>query len=199
MDTFCYTGTGSATTFAHNLTVVPELMIVKRRNASGNGWATYCAQLGNTAFLYVNSTGAADSGFNQWNNTSPTATQFSVSTSSDVNASGGTYVSYLFASCPGVSKVGSYTGTGTAGNTVTTGFIPRFIMIKCTTTTGGWLVLDSARGLTSGNDPSLYLNSTAAEITNTDWVTVSSTGFQLNTTGNTSNGAGETYIYLAIA
>jgi hypothetical protein len=198
-DVVCYTGTGTTgQTYAHNLGVAPELMIVKSRTV-GSAWYVYTPTTGNTNTLVLSST-AAVAVRNVWGDTSPTASVFSVGTSgAGTNNASATYVAYLFASCPGVSKVGSYTGTGTAGNTVTTGFIPRFIMIKCTTTTGSWLVLDSARGLTSGNDPSLYLNSTAAEITNTDWVTVSSTGFQLNTTGNTSNGAGETYIYLAIA
>jgi len=36
-DEVCYTGTGSATTFSHNLAVVPELMIVKNRTTS-NDW-----------------------------------------------------------------------------------------------------------------------------------------------------------------
>jgi hypothetical protein len=201
-------GQASAITSTHNLGVVPEMMIAKKRGPSGGtgDWMVYHSGLNGGVTpqnhrIRLNSTGASGASSGVWNNTAPTATQFTIGTDSDVNSGtvGDTTAFWLFASCPGVSKVGSYTGTGTAGNTVTTGFIPRFIMIKCTTTTGSWLVLDSARGLTSGNDPSLYLNTTAAEITNTDWVTVSSTGFQLNTTGNTSNGAGETYIYLAIA
>jgi hypothetical protein len=201
MDVVCYTGTGSARTVAHNLAAVPELMIVKRRNTAGNGWATYCAPLGNTAFLYVNSTGAADSGFNQWNNTSPTATQFSVSTSSDVNASGGTYVAYLFATCPGVSKVGSYTGTG-ATQVIDCGFTggARFVLIKATSTTGDWYVWDTARGMIPANDPYLRLNSTAAEVTNTDWVDTAASGFELsNAGGNLANSSGVSYVFLAVA
>jgi hypothetical protein len=38
MDVVCYTGTGSGTTFAHNLAVVPELMIVKERSSPAGWW-----------------------------------------------------------------------------------------------------------------------------------------------------------------
>jgi hypothetical protein len=202
MDEVCYTGTGSARTLSHNLGVAPELVIYKNRSGVA-AWAVQSSYLPSVtgSILQLESTNAVATVANYFATPTSTTIGFGSGAPNDgsINSSGATYIAYLFASCPGVSKVGSYTGNGTAGNTVTTGFIPRFIMIKCTTTTGSWLVLDSARGLTSGNDPSLYLNTTAAEITNTDWVTVSSTGFQLNTTGNTSNGAGETYIYLAIA
>jgi hypothetical protein len=126
---------------------------------------------------------------------------FSLGTDATVNASGGTYVAYLFASCPGVSKVGSYTGTG-ATQVINCGFTggARFVLIKSTSTTGNWYVWDSARGIVAGNDPYLLLNSTAAEVTNTDWVDTAATGFELsNAGGNLANSNGVSYIFLAIA
>jgi hypothetical protein len=51
-----------------------------------------------------------------WNSTSPTASVFTVGTNNEVNGSANTYIAYLFATAPGVSKVGSYTGTGTTLN-----------------------------------------------------------------------------------
>jgi hypothetical protein len=59
----------------------------------------------------------------------------------EVNGSGDTYVAYLFASLPGISKVSSYTGTGADLN-VDCGFSAgaRFILIKRTDSTGDWYV-----------------------------------------------------------
>ena len=198
-DEVCYTGTGSATTVAHNLAAVPELMIVKSRS-SALGWVVYAAPIGNTQYLFLNATNAsATLGF--WNNTTPTASVFSVGAFSGVNNGGTTYVAYLFASAPGVSKVGSYTGTG-ATQVINCGFTggARFVLIKSTSTTGDWYVWDSARGIVAGNDPYLLLNSTAAEVTTTDWVDTAATGFELsNAGGNLANSNGVSYIFLAIA
>jgi len=137
-----------------------------------------------------------------WNDTTPTASVFSIGTYNGVNGSGDTYVAYLFATCAGVSKVGSYAGTG-ATQTINCGFGAggaRFVLIKRTDSTGGWYVWDSARGMISGTDPSLLLNSTAAEV-NANSVYAISTGFQIVSTaaGINSSASGATYIFLAIA
>jgi len=195
-DVVCYTGTGSARTVTHNLGVVPELMIVKRRGTA-NAWAVY-ANNDNTDYLVLNTTAATVDDNTYWNDTSPTSSVFSVGTNNATNASGSTYVAYLFASLSGVSKVGSYTGNGSSV-TVTTNFQPRFILVKRTDSTGNWIVGDSARGLVSADEPALFLNTTAADTTGQDWVDVSSTGFTVNETALNANVNTGTYIYLAIA
>ena len=131
----------------------------------------------------------------------PTSTQVYIGTNDAVNKSAATYVAYLFASCPGVSKVGSYTGTGTTKQ-IDCGFTggARFVLIKRTDSTGDWYVYDSARGIVSGDDPYLLINSTAAEVTNTDYVDTYSAGFELSSTAPAGlNANGGTYIFLAIA
>ena len=200
-DEVCYTGTGSATTFSHNLGVAPELMIVKNRSSAGYGWLTYSATLGATKYLQVNSTAAEGTVSTYWNNTSPTSSVFSVGTAGATNASGDTYVAYLFATCAGVSKVGSYTGTGTTKQ-VDCGFTggARFVLIKRTDSTGDWYVWDSARGIVAGNDPYLLLNSSAAEVTSTDYIDTYSAGFEISSTAPAAiNANGGTFIFLAIA
>jgi hypothetical protein len=199
-DVVCYTGTGSATTFSHNLGVVPEMMIVKRRDTSADWWV-YDTATGNTKYQVLNSTATPTTSSTPWNNTTPTSSVFSVGTGTPVNASGGTYVAYLFATAPGVSKVGSYTGTGTTLQ-VNCGFTggARFVLIKRTDSTGDWYVWDSARGIVAGNDPYLVLNSTAAEVTNTDYVDTFSSGFEISSTAPAAiNANGGTFIFLAIA
>jgi hypothetical protein len=197
-DIVAYTGTGVVRTVAHNLGVAPELLITKRRDSS-SFWAVYYGL--NTSRLLLNSTTstAVDSAY--WDNTSPTSTQFTVATNSAVNTNNGTYIAYLFASCPGVSKVGSYTGTGTTLQ-INCGFTSgaRFVLIKRTDSTGDWYVWDSARGIVAGNDPYLLLNSIAAEVTNTDYVDTFSSGFEISSTAPAAiNANGGSFIFLAVA
>jgi hypothetical protein len=203
-DEVCYTGTGVAgQTFAHNLGVAPELMIIKKRSSStDSNWCVYAASEGPTKGSLLN---FADEFYGMgvvWNNTAPTASVFSVGGSStDTNMTGQTHVAYLWATNPGVTKVGTYTGNGSS-QTINCGFTSgaRFVMIKAASTTGNWLVADSARGIVAGNDPALYLNSTAAEITGFDWIDADSTGFVVNETATiAANTNGVQYIYLSYA
>jgi hypothetical protein len=200
-DVVCYTGTGANTTFTHNLGVVPELLITKNRTSAGYGWLTYSATLGATKFVQLNSTDAEGTVATYWNNTAPTSSVFSVGTAGATNASGNNFVAYLFATCAGVSKVGSYTGTGTTLQ-IDCGFTAgsRFVLIKRTDSTGDWYVWDSARGIIAGNDPYLLLNSNTAEVTNTDYVDTYNAGFEISSTAPAAiNASGGTYIFLAIA
>jgi hypothetical protein len=198
MDEVCYTGTGANTTFTHNLGVVPELMIIKSRS-DAFAWRVYTAPTGNTGYMVFNANDAFGTSSATWNNTSPTSSVFTVGTPAAVNNSGSTFVAYLFASVAGVSKVGSYTGTGST-LTVDCGFPSgvRFVMVKRTNNLGSWWVWDTARGMVSGTDPRLAFNSTSAE-TNTNWVYSVSTGFQVVSTNSEVNSSGDTYIFLAIA
>jgi hypothetical protein len=200
-DEVCYTGTGSATTQAHNLTVVPEMIIVKERSVSSN-WVVYHSALGNTKYITLNGAGSPATS-NMWNNTTPTNAVFSVGVVSEVNSGSETYVAYLFATFAGISKVGSYTGNGT-GQAIACGFGSggaRFVLIKRTDGGGGgWYTFDSTRGLTSGSSPYLLLNDAAAEVTGNNGVYASSGGFTLGATAiTTTNIASATYIFLAVA
>ena len=199
-DEVCYTGTGAGTTFNHNLGAVPELIIVKRRDTTG-AWDSYSSALANTEYVVLNTTAAKATGATRWNSTTPTSSVFSVGTSTTTNASAGTYVAYLFATCAGVSKVGSYTGTATTLQ-IDCGFTggARFVLIKRTDSTGDWYVWDSARGIVAGNDPYLLLNSSAAEVTSTDYIDTYSAGFEISSTAPAAiNASAGTFVFLAIA
>lgn len=200
-DEVCYTGTGSATTQTHNLGVVPEMVIVKNNNFSAV-WMVYHAALGNTGAIYLNDSDIAYYSSSYWNSTTPTSSAFSLGTSGNTNGgSGQTYVAYLFATCAGVSKVGSYTGTGTTKQ-IDCGFTAgaRFVLIKRTDSTGDWYVWDTARGIVSGNDPYLLLNSSAAEVTSTDYIDTYSAGFEISSTAPSAiNASGGSFIFLAIS
>jgi hypothetical protein len=192
-DTVCYTGTGAQISVPHNLGVVPEILITKRRDSTG-AWLVYTATTGLNNYLSLNTTDAVASASNY---SAVSATAFNA----PFNNSGGTFVSYLFASCPGVSKVGSYTGTG-ALQTINCAFTSgaRFVLIKRTDSTGDWFVWDSARGISSGNDPYTLLNTSAAQVTGTNYVDTTAVGFQVTAAAPVEiNAVGGTYIFLAIA
>ena len=197
-DEVCYTGNGGYVSRNHNLAAVPEMMIVKARSTAGYNWAVYVSTLGFESYMRLNTAGAPSTTGNFWYQT-PTATQFSTGAYADIEEVGVTYVNYLFATCAGVSKVGSYTGTG-ATQTIACGFTAgaRFVLIKRTDSTGDWYVWDSARGMVSGTDPSLLLNSTAAEV-NANSIYAITTGFQIVSTAAGINANGGSYIFLAIA
>jgi hypothetical protein len=200
-DEVCYTGTGSATTVTHNLGVEPEMMIVKCRSAGATNWPVFHTALGAPDSVYLNLTSAKSTYAPVWNSTVPTASVFTVGTDAGTNTSSATYVAYLFATCAGVSKVGSYTGNGSS-QTIACGFAAgsRFVMIKRTDSTGDWYVWDSARGIVAGNDPHLSLNTTAAEVTTDDSVDTDNSGFIVNQLAATNvNVTSATYIFLAIS
>jgi hypothetical protein len=205
-DEVCYTGTGSGGTglIAHNLTVAPELVIIKPRSSGSWECGT---QFTSTQYIFLLLDGTNGFGSRGYNtgygdySAAPTATNVNVLANGSYNSSGINYVAYLFATCPGVSKVGSYTGTGTT-QTINCGFAAgsRFVMIKRTDSTGDWYVWDSARGIVAGNDPYLLLNSTAAEVTGTDYIDTAATGFEITSTAPAAiNASGGTFIYLAIS
>lgn len=198
-DVVCYAGVTSTLTLNHNLGVPPELVITKSRTSSAvPAWYVAGNPLtggfpgGN--ILQLNTT-AAETYQGYFSN--PTSTTLFLQ--NPVARNGTNYVAYLFATVPNVSKVGSYTGTG-GTQTINAGLPTgaRFVLIKRTNSTGNWWVWDTARGMVSGTDPRLALNSTAAELNN-NWVYTIANGFQIVTTDATINASGGSYLYLAIA
>ena len=197
-DVVCYTGTGSARTVAHNLGVAPELIITKSRSTSSTSWVTYHKDANGILYLDLPNGRSSD----QWAYSNITSASYAPAANDTwTNATGVTYVAYLFASCPGVSKVGSYIGSETTKQ-IDCGFAAgaRFVLIKRTDSTADWYVWDTARGIVSGNDPYLLLNSNAAEVTNTDYIDPYSAGFEISSSAPAAiNAGGGTFIYLAIA
>ena len=200
-DVVSYVGDGSdLQTETHNLKAVPELMIVKSRNYSNRDWAVYSSVTGNSKFIYLHRTDAPLT-TSIWRSTTPTSTQFTVGASTTVNASGYKYNAYLFATLDGISKVGSYTGTG--GNiNVDCGFTAgaRFVLIRRTNSSGNWFLWDSTRGIVSGNDPYILLNSTNSQVSSTDYIDPLNAGFTVTSSAIAQlNSSGSTYLFLAIA
>jgi hypothetical protein len=194
-DVVTYTGDGSASRdITHGLGVVPEMIWVKKRSGV-EGWAVYHKKNAGTHFFRLEGNNAYTDNDNLWNDETAGTTSFPIDTDTEVNDNGETYVAYLFATLAGVSFVGDVDHSGSSTD-VDCGFTSgaRFVMLKRTDSTGDWYVWDSDRGIISGNDPYLLLNSNAAEVTNTDLIDPLSSGFQISddlTDGN--------YIVWAIA
>ncbi len=213
-DVVTYTGTGANRTIAHDLGVVPGCIIVKRTDTTGD-WQVYHRSNANTEYMVLNSTAAKATGATRWNSTTPTSTVFSLGTDASVNASGGTYVAYLFAHDPlgpsgdgsdGLIACGSYTGNGqgyvSGGNTVNVGWEPQWVMIFPATVSGyGATIFDNMRGMVEGNVPQdffLQPLSAAGEASYSAYIAPTSTGFKLETGGGYVNESSQTYIYIAI-
>ena len=203
-DVVTYTGTGSNQTIKHNLDAAPEIIITKRRDSSRN-WA-FSTNFSSSSYTlaYFNdgyAPGASGSSYDTAMTAQPSSTEFFVGSSADTNNSGGTYLAYLFATLEGISKVGTYSGTGSDVN-VDCGFSNGsfVVIVKRLDSSGDWYIWDSNRGIVSGNDPYNIINSTAAAVDNTDYIDPLSSGFTITSNaGSDLNASGGTYVFLAIA
>ena len=201
-DVVDYIGSGSQTIHVrHNLAQVPEMFWTKRRDATEQ-WMVYHKDLNggvnpNERYLVLNGD-AGDAAWNWSASQPPTNKYVTFTTGSGINWTNKHNLMMLFASVTGISKVGSYDGTGSSLN-ITTGFQPRFLIIKRIDSNGSWFVLDTTRGWASGNDEFLLLNETSAQDGNYDIGEPTSTGFQLNGSDANYNASGNKYIYYAHA
>jgi hypothetical protein len=195
-----YTGNGTTgATIGHGLGVAPRMIIIKNRNNAYN-WIVYHATAGNTGDLKLQSTGGFGVDINDFNNTSPTSSVFTVGNNIAVNNSGNSHVAYCFAEVKGFSKFGGYTGNGsTDGTFVYTGFKPAYVMSKGSSLASSWNIqTNQLQTYNDGSMPYFKANTADAELsaTNMDFL---SNGFKLRTTDNDWNGSGATYIYMAFA
>ncbi len=183
-----YTAGGTATV-GHGLSQAPELIITKNLDISEQ-WFVYAEPVGTQKFLGLNTTSAATSNSGVY--TSIGSSTFT----NNISSTSRTYINLCFHSVDGYQKVGSYSGSGAAGNKQTLGFKPRFLMVKLTDGIGSWWIFDSSR--TPNNPRNLTLR---ADTTDTDYtldgVDFEDDGFSFNSLY--FNESGSNFIYLAIA
>ena len=110
----------------------------------------------------------SSSGETMWNTTTPTSSVFSVGAQNASNDNGKYFVALLFASSPGIQKIGSFTKSGNTD--VDCGFsaAPRWIMVKRYDSTGDWYVFYSFN--TSGDDKYYRWNSNQPSVTNQNYI-----------------------------
>ena len=141
-----YAGNGTAgATVPHGLGAVPSLIIVKKLNATSS-WMVYHTSQGATKVGYLNDVVGFGNGTAVWNSVEPTTTLITLGTDGDVNASGSTYIMYVYCNVDGFFKAGTYVGNGNVDGTyVHLGFRPSFVFQHgANMSSSGWYSEDSA-------------------------------------------------------
>ena len=90
-------------------------------------------------------------------------------------------MAWLFATLDGISKVGTYTGTGVKLN-IDCGFTgnARLVIIRRLTGGGGhWMWFDTVQGIVSGNDQHWRSNTTGNPTSSTDYIDPYTGGFSV--------------------
>ena len=205
-DVTTWVGTGSNKTINHNLGVVPELVIVKNRDTD-RAWMVWSSYLSNDSDFLAFTTGSYMNDSNVWQaNSTFTSTQFGVGSNHDVNKYNDNLIAFLFASLDGISKIGTFSGTGSDIN-VDCGFTAgaRFVMIKridAGRVDTHWYVFDTMHGIVSGNDNYFALNDKNAYSTSYNYIDPLNAGFTVTSAASANSGLNEdgaTYLFLAIA
>ena len=196
-----WTGTSNAD-IGHGLGGKPELILTKSISTTSGfvGWSSVLTG-GNEddRYIYLSSTGAQGTTTDYWvGSNGITTTTFGVNANNYDN-NNGTMVGYCFRSIKGYSKIGSYTGNGSAdGPFVYTGFKPSVMLAKIISSTSNWRIFDNKRlGYNIDNNP-CFPNTSSAEGTD-DNIDFLSNGFKWRTTDSALNANGATYLYLVFA
>ncbi len=188
----------------HGLGVQPAMIITKNREGTGQ-WYTWHQHLtggtSNTSYLLsLNRTDAEASYANAWG-AGVTSSVFGMQSGNTATASND-YVAYCFAEKQGYSKFGKYVGNGGTSSTgnafVYTGFKPAWVMIKLSSSSGGyWAIHDDKRNGYNDGNQRLW-----ADRTNTESgaaLDFLSNGFRITSTAGGYGASGSTYIYMAFA
>jgi len=198
-ETVAYKGNGGSSnpqTVAHGLGIAPGMIWVKAREISGEGWYMYHSSLGTNKTIYLHRVNpVANNNNDGFYSDAPTSTVFSVF-ANGTNKDNENYIAFLFGEIAGITKLGSVSHSGSSTN-VDCGFSngAKFVYLRRYDGDGGpGYIYDTFRGINSGNDPYMFINSNAAQVTNTDLIDPLASGFTL--TGDFTDG---NYIFYAIA
>ena len=192
-------------TIGHNLGVAPKFIIVKNYDGHNKKWLVGHKDIASGAWthhLYLDDddpeTGSSAA---RWNNTPPTQDVFSVGDTSYANATGNSHIAYCWAPIAGYSSFGSYTGNASAtGPFIYTGFDTKWLMIKRTDATKGWMMIDSTRNPNNLVRGTLYPHANYAEHTGTGHgIDLLSNGFKIREDNDRHNASGGEYVYMAFA
>ena len=196
-----YTGTGSNGTLGHGLTAAPEFMIFKSRSVASQAWQVWHKNLSSgTQILYLERTDGTTTNSTAWNSTVPTSSVISIGTEGSHNTASSTNVFYAWHGVEGFSKFGSYRGNGsTDGPFIFTGFRCGLFIIKCTSTTGGWYMVDSRRNPYNPVVTRLFANTTAVDADDALGMDFTANGVKFRNNSSAFNTASATYIFAAYA
>jgi hypothetical protein len=206
-DVVTYTGDGVAgREIAHNLGCAVGMMLVKVTNISDN-WAVYHRSTTADYWLQLNTTSAAifSDSAREWDLTEPTDTVFTVGYDDVTNASGNSYVAYIFAHDPdgedddGMIACGSYTGNGnSSGQHISLGWEPQWVLVKESNSSGNhWEIIDSMRGAVTGDEDARLFPNTSSWEAFSNVIEFNADGFKVPNQYNHNN-SGSVMVYMAI-
>ena len=201
-----YTGNGTdagsnTVTVGHGLGKKPDFIITKKTSSGTDyGWSCWHKDLGAGYGIWLHLTNARNPAM--WDGDgNHSSTVFSPADSAYNNVNGSDYINYVFTSVEGYSKFGSYTGNGNADGTfVYTGFKPAFVLVKSSTTSEPWVIMDDERPGYNPTSKGIYANSSDAENDASGrYKDFLSNGFKARGTSGEQNSNNVTYIYMAFA
>jgi len=200
-DIIAYQGTGSNLDLSHNLSAIPDWIMIKDRDVD-QAWRVYHKSMGFSNRLVLSETGAKSTNALGLD-ADPTSSVINIGTGTGTtNTNGDNYICYAFKNVQGFSKFGSYTGNGNADGTfVYTGFKPAWFMCKEYSNAGNWIMFDNKREPFNLNNDFLQADLNDAEVTGNSTIRCDfvSNGVKLKGTNNAINRSGGTYIYMAFA
>ena len=198
-----WTGSSSASvqTIGHGLGTTPHWILSKNRGSGSSitAWINYHHKIDASApedyTIYLNNSDArVDNPV--FGDTAPTSTVFSFNTGTDDQ----NYISYCFTEKKGFSKFGNYVGNGDAdGPYVHLGFRPAMVIIKNTTNSNDWVILDNKRNTFNLTDKTLFPDLNVVEDTTSANMDFLSNGFKIRDTRGADNTSSSVYIYMAFA
>jgi len=198
-DIVTYSGNGTNRTIAHNVTEDIGLLLVVQTSGAAPGASPATRfwlkpQGGAISYAWCSTIVDRLVSSGIWNSTQPTSSVFSLGTDERVNGSGRNYEAYLFAHNPAAGLfAGTYTGTGSPGNKIVTGFPVGVFLLLSNTVDRDVIIYDSNLGTASRIVFTSNCQSTAGGPLSFD-----SDGITL--TGDISgNASGESYAFFAWA
>ena len=180
------------------------MIIVKRRTGGTQDWFMDVGEIENQRggrYWRLRGGVSPQTDTNVFPHAAPTSTVFSVGADAGVNASGSTYVAYVWTDIPGYSAFGTYRGNGdTDGQYITTGFKPRYVMTK-RSAADGWSQWDSQRSgghnLIHNRNGAGFNHAESTGISNgTSLCDFYGNGFKWRGQSNDTNGDGDNYVYM---
>ena len=196
-----YIGSGVAGhQISHSQGVEIDYIEVKQLTGVARNWHTYNSYSGATQYQQINTTIASTTGVEKWKNTEPTDLNITLGSGIDLNGAE-EYIMYY--KCKSETfTIGTYTGTGVAGNFVETKDVngvarrPARVIIKAVSGTGSWLVFNN----TSSFGAVMFLDTSAQEGTGWNgYIDIEVNGLTLNNNINDNrnfNSLNQRYLYL---
>ena len=205
-----YEGTGANATVGHGLGVPPELIIIKAIGLNGQPWVVGHNYYHDTApwayYTHLNANSSANTLSSAWQDTAPTNTVFSIGSTGALNTDDEDHIAYCWAPIKGFSAFGSFWGNGNAnGPFIYTGFQPRWIMTKNTTTSRNWVIWDTERSPVNFADECLFPDTNDDQDTkgpdgsSDNDIDIVSNGFKIRNADHSQNENTSRIVYAAFA